>query len=154
MALTKLQFRPGVNKEVTPYTNEGGWVDSDKVRFRAGFPEKIGGWQSLSNARFIGVCRAIFEWTTLAGVHYIGLGTNSKYFVAKGGDYFDITPVDRTTTPTGVLDVADNKLRVRSAQTPASATAAGNQGEIAWDANFVYVCTATNTWRRAALSTW
>lgn len=59
-----------------------------------------------------------------------------------------------TTTPTGVLDVADNKLRVRSAQTPASATAAGNQGEIAWDANFVYVCTATNTWRRAALSTW
>lgn len=59
-----------------------------------------------------------------------------------------------TTTPTGVLDVADNKLRVRAAQTPASATAAGNQGEWAWDANFVYVCTATNTWRRAALSTW
>ena len=59
-----------------------------------------------------------------------------------------------TTTPTGVLDVADNKLRVRTAQTPASATAAGNQGEIAWDANHVYVCTATNTWRRAALSTW
>ncbi len=59
-----------------------------------------------------------------------------------------------TTTPTGVLDVADNKLRVRTAQTPASATAAGNQGEWAWDANFVYVCTATNTWRRAALSTW
>ena len=59
-----------------------------------------------------------------------------------------------TSTPTGLLDVADNKLRVRTAQTPASATAAGNQGEIAWDANFVYVCTATNTWRRAALSTW
>ncbi len=59
-----------------------------------------------------------------------------------------------TTTPTGVLDVADNKLRVRTAQTPASATASGNQGEIAWDANFVYVCTNTNTWRRAALSTW
>ncbi len=59
-----------------------------------------------------------------------------------------------TTTPTGLLDVADNKLRVRTAQTPASATASGNQGEIAWDASYVYVCTATNTWRRAALSTW
>ena len=59
-----------------------------------------------------------------------------------------------TTTPTGLLDVADNKLRVRTAQTPASATAAGNQGEIAWDANYIYACIATNTWRRAALSTW
>lgn len=95
MALTKLQFRPGVNKEVTPYANKGGWVDSDKVRFRAGYPEKIGGWQSLSSARFTGVCRAIFDWATLAGLRYVGIGTNSKYYVARGGDYYDITPVDR-----------------------------------------------------------
>lgn len=97
MALTKLQFRPGVNKEVTPYANKGGWVASEKARFRAGYPEKIGGWQSLSSARFTGVCRAIFDWATLAGIRYIGVGTNSKYFVARGGEYFDITPIDRTT---------------------------------------------------------
>lgn len=118
MALTKLQFRPGVNKEVTPYANEGGWIDSDKVRFRAGFPEKIGGWQSLSNARFTGVCRAIFDWATLAGIRYIGLGTNSKYFVAKGGAYFDITPIDRTTAPGDVTFTAtagSNLLRVNDA---------------------------------------
>lgn len=106
MALTKLQFRPGVNREVTPYANKGGWIDSDKVRFRAGFPEKIGGWQSLSGARFTGVCRSIFDWATLAGIRLIGVGTNSKYYVARGGTYFDITPVDRTSAPGAVTFAA------------------------------------------------
>ena len=108
MALTKLQFRPGVNKEITSYANEGGWVDSDKVRFRGGFPEKIGGWQSWSNNRFLGTCRAIFDWATLSGLRLIGLGTSSKYYAVRGDTFYDITPIDRTTAPGGVTFTATN----------------------------------------------
>lgn len=126
MALTKLQFRAGVNKEVTPYANKGGWVDSDKVRFRAGFPEKIGGWQSLSNSRFTGVCRAIFDWSTLTGLRYIGVGTNKKYFVARGGEYFDITPIDRTTAAGDVTFAATNGSNVLQVNDLAHGASAGD----------------------------
>ena len=102
MPLIKLQFRPGINREVTSYTNEGGWVDGNKVRFRAGFPETIGGWVKKSNDGFIGVCRALINWTTLGGANLIGAGTNLKYYVERGGSFFDITPIRRTT---GVGDV-------------------------------------------------
>jgi hypothetical protein len=95
--LIKLQFRPGINREVTSYTNEGGWVDGNKVRFRAGFPETIGGWQKQSTGQFLGVCRALINWTTLGGANLIGAGTNLKYYVGRGGGFFDITPIRRTT---------------------------------------------------------
>jgi hypothetical protein len=99
MALTKLQLQPGINREVTRYTNGGGWIDGDKIRFRQGFPEKIGGWQQLSNQRFSGVCRAITEWATLGGANLLGVGTHLKYYIARGGQYFDITPLRLTTAP-------------------------------------------------------
>lgn len=97
MALQKLQFRPGVNKEVTRYASEGGWFDSDKVRFRQGFPEKIGGWSSVSTATYNGVCRSIFSWNGLAGVLYRAYGTHTKIYVDLGGAFYDITPIRDTT---------------------------------------------------------
>ena len=97
MPLQKLVFRPGVNKENTNYSGEGGWYECDKVRFRSGFPEKIGGWTRFSNSQFLGVCRSLNQWTTLAGESLLGLGTNSKFYIEKGGAYFDITPIYDTT---------------------------------------------------------
>ena len=101
MPLQKLQFRPGVNREGTDYSNEGGWYACDKVRFRSGFPEKIGGWTRLSNDTFLGVARALWNWATLAGANLLGVGTNLKYYIEQGGGYNDITPIRATfTAPT------------------------------------------------------
>ena len=97
MPLTKLQFRPGINRETTSYTNEGGWFDCDKVRFRAGLPEKIGGWTRLGIASFLGSCRAMHQWRTISLENYLGLGTNTKYYIEEGQSYYDITPVRETT---------------------------------------------------------
>jgi len=99
MPLQKLQFKPGINREVTNYTNEGGWVDCDKIRFRSGFPEKIGGWVQLTALQFLGVCRALWNWIDLEGTNYIGLGTNLKYYIEKGGFYNDITPIRSIVDP-------------------------------------------------------
>jgi hypothetical protein len=104
--LTKLQFRPGINREVTSYTNEGGWVDCNKVRFRAGFPETIGGWVRSSTKPFLGVCRALINWSTLSGANLVGLGTNLKYYVSRGGAPVDITPIRLTTDPGDVTFAA------------------------------------------------
>jgi len=98
MPLQKLQFRPGLNREGTDYSNEGGYFDCDKVRFRSGFPEKIGGWIRLSNDTFLGVCRALWNWVTLNGANLLGVGTNLKYYIEQGGDYNDITPIRATFT--------------------------------------------------------
>jgi hypothetical protein len=99
MSLQKLQFRPGLNREGTDYSNEGGWYDADKVRFRSGFPEKIGGWSRMANAQFLGLARSLWNWVTLAGANYLGVGTNIKYYVEQGGTYNDITPVVYTSSP-------------------------------------------------------
>ena len=93
MPLTKLQFKPGINRETTSYSNEGGWFDSDKVRFRSGFPEKIGGWVRQSIYNFLGTCRALHPWVALSGEKYIGVGTSLKYYINEGGAYHDITPI-------------------------------------------------------------
>jgi len=100
MPLKKLQLKPGVNRENTRYTSEGGWYSCDKVRFRQGTPEKIGGWQRVSTNTFNGVCRALWQWATLAGIPYLGVGTNTKYYIYYGGEYYDITPVVSTVTLT------------------------------------------------------
>ena len=103
MPLQKLQFRPGLNREGTDYSNEGGWYDGDKIRFRSGFPEKIGGWTQVSNSQYQGVCRSLWVWADAdAGVGntYIGLGTNSKYYIYYAGLYNDITPIIQTDTLT------------------------------------------------------
>lgn len=98
MPLKKLTFKPGVNRENTRYTTEGGWYDCDKIRFRYGTPEKIGGWQQWSIQRFLGTCRALWPWTTLSGLPYIGTGTNLKYYIGYSGAYYDITPLRTTVT--------------------------------------------------------
>jgi|DEB0MinimDraft_3_1074331.scaffolds.fasta_scaffold07629_4 hypothetical protein len=97
MPLTKLQFRPGINRETTSYSNEGGWFDMDKVRFRFGFPEKIGGWEKTSSTYFLGTCRALHPWVALNGERYLGVGTHLKYYINEGGGYNDITPIRATT---------------------------------------------------------
>lgn len=93
MPLQKLQFRPGVNREGTTLSNEGGWFDCDKVRFRSGYPEKIGGWAALSYNTFLGVCRSLWNWVTLKGYNIVGVGTNLKFYLENGGAYYDITPI-------------------------------------------------------------
>ena len=108
MPLTKLQFRPGVNRETTSYTNEGGWFDSDKVRFRFGLPEKIGGWVKTSIYSFLGVCRALHTWVTLGGSRLTGVGTSEKYYINEGGQYYDITPLRVTTAAGDVTFTAVN----------------------------------------------
>jgi hypothetical protein len=102
MPLQKLQFRPGINREGTDYSNEGGWYACDKVRFRSGFPEKIGGWIRLSNNTFLGVCRILWNWVTLNGANLLGVGTNLKYYIEQGGAYNDITPIRVTFTAASI----------------------------------------------------
>ena len=105
MPLKKLQLKPGVNRENTRYTTEGGWYDCDKIRFRQGTPEKIGGWVRLSTNFFLGVCRSIWSWSTLGGAPLKGVGTNLKMYIERGGQYYDITPL-RVTTSAGDVTFA------------------------------------------------
>jgi hypothetical protein len=105
MPLQKILLKPGVNREGTRYTNEGLWYESDKVRFRQGTPEKIGGWVRLSANLFLGVCRSIWSWSTLGGVVLKGIGTNLKMYIERGGQYYDITPI-RVTTSAGDVTFA------------------------------------------------
>jgi hypothetical protein len=99
MPLKKLTLKPGVNKENTRYANEeNGWYECDKVRFRQGTPEKIGGWQRISANTFLGVCRSLWNWVTLGGLNLLGVGTNLKFYIERGGTYYDITPIRATTT--------------------------------------------------------
>ena len=111
MPLQKLVFKPGINKEGTNYTNEGGWFDCDKIRFRSGNAEKIGGWTRLSDNTFVGICRALWNWGTLAGANLLGVGTSKKYYVEQGGTYNDVTPLlvngsGNTTTTLGASPLA------------------------------------------------
>jgi len=98
MPLQKILFKPGVNKENTRYTTEGGWYEADKVRFRQGNPEVIGGWEPFSAANYQGVCRSLWNWVLLDGTNVIGVGTNLKFYIEQGGLYYDITPIRETVT--------------------------------------------------------
>ena len=100
MPLQKLALKPGVNRENTRYTSEGGWYESDKIRFRQGTPEKIGGWQRISSSTFLGVCRSLWNWVTLGSQNLIGVGTNLKFYIENGGAYNDITPLRNTVSLT------------------------------------------------------
>jgi hypothetical protein len=108
--LQKLQLRPGLNREGTDYSNEGGYFDGDHIRFRSGFPEKIGGWIRLSSYKFLGVARSIWNWATLAGANYLGIGTNLKYYIEQGGQYYDITPIVATTAYNNVISTGFTTL--------------------------------------------
>jgi len=98
MPLQKLVIKSGCQREATRYSAEGQWVETDRVRFRSGFPEQIGGWVKVSDNTYLGVCRSLFSWTTLAAIDYIGVGTNLKFYVSRDGAYSDITPIRKTVT--------------------------------------------------------
>jgi hypothetical protein len=100
MPLQKLELRPGVNRESTSYANEGGFFAGDKIRFRSGYAEKIGGWQSINvgGSTFKGVCRMLWNWITTVGQNLLGVATNQKVYVELGGQYYDITPLGNSLT--------------------------------------------------------
>ena len=110
MPLQKILFKPGVNRENTRYTTEGGWYDCDKVRFRQGTPEKIGGWNRISITTFLGVCRSLWNWVTLSGQNLLGVGTNLKFYIENGGGYNDITPLRKTAALLGNNPFATTNL--------------------------------------------
>jgi len=123
MPLKSILFRPGVNRENTRYASEvlgavsasaqvvGGWYESEKVRFRSGTPEKIGGWQRVSASTFLGVCRSLWNWVTLSALNLIGVGTNLKFYIERGGNYYDITPIRETVILTNPF-TATNGSRI------------------------------------------
>ena len=121
MPLQKLQFRPGVNRESTTLANEGGWFESDKVRFRSGSAEKIGGWVADTGSAatstlppttgsFWGTCRSLWNWITLSSYNLLGVGTNLKFYIQNGtgGSFYDITPIRSTTAAGDVTFAATN----------------------------------------------
>jgi len=108
MALKKLVFKPGINREVTRYTNENGWYDCDKVRFRQGLPEKIGGWERISTYSYLGVAKSLFNFITLGEANLLGVGTNLKFYIEQGGEYYDVTPIRATTAAGDVTFSATN----------------------------------------------
>ncbi len=108
MAVRKLQFKPGVNRETTRYAAEGQWYETDKVRFRRGLPQKIGGWQRISADTYLGVARSLHNWATLNLQNLVAVGTNLKYYIERGGAYFDITPIRATTAAGDVTFAAVN----------------------------------------------
>jgi hypothetical protein len=105
MPFIKLQFKPGVNRDQTDYSNEGGWWECDKIRFRSGYPEKIGGWQKATSSQFQGVCRQMWNWVTTYSDNLMALGTHQKAYIENGGYYNDITPL-RLVNPT--IDTPDS----------------------------------------------
>ncbi len=98
MALIKYKFKPGIDREGTSYSNEGGWFDCNLVRFRMGLPEKFGGWSKLISDTFKGTARSIFNWIALDGTRYLGLGTHLKFYIQVGDTFDDITPIRKTST--------------------------------------------------------
>jgi hypothetical protein len=101
MALQKLQFKPGVNRDQTNYTNEGGWYECDKIRFRSGYPQKIGGWLKANTTVLIGICRQMFTWISTDSDNLMAVGTNKKLYIDAGTNLYDITPIQRTSTNLG-----------------------------------------------------
>jgi len=112
MPLQKILFKPGVNRENTRYTTEGGWYDSEKIRFRQGTPEKIGGWTQYAAGVFTGVCRSLWNWVTLANETLIGVGTNLRFYIGQGGSFYDITPVRSTVTLTNPFATVNTSTTV------------------------------------------
>ena len=118
MTFIKLQFKPGVNRDQTDYSNEGGWWECDKIRFRSGYPEKLGGWQKSTPDAFQGICRQMWNWITTYGGNLMALGTNQKLYIENGGYYNNITPL-REVNPTLSTPDTDNCVEVSQGFTTA-----------------------------------
>ena len=117
MPLTKLQFRPGINTDITSYSNEGGWTDCDKIRFKLGYPEKIGGWSKLTNSTYLGTARRLHNWTALDGSDFLGVGTHLKYYIEEGGSFSDITPVRKSTTNSTTFAATNGSANITVTET-------------------------------------
>ena len=137
MPLSKINFRPGVNRETTSYGDENGWFDSDLIRFRKGRPEKMGGWERLSSNTIQGTGRSLHVWAALDGSKYMGLGTETKFYIEKGGGYNDVTPIRATTT------LGANPLKTGTAGTGTITVTAPAHGAVEGD--FVTLSGATTT---------
>ena len=150
MPLQKILFKPGVNRENTRYTTEGGWYECDKVRFRQGNPEIIGGWQRISSFTYDGVCRSLWNWVTLGGLNLVGVGTNTKFYIQNGGAYYDVTPI-RTTVTLGTNPFTANgtttvtvSATAHGATTGSYVTFSGATGTYASTFNAEYQITVVN----------
>jgi hypothetical protein len=160
MPLSKILLKPGINRENTRYTTEGGWYDGDKVRFRQGTPEKIGGWARRSSSTFLGICRSLWNWVTLGGNNLIGVGTNLKFYISQGGNYYDVTPlrdtetlVDPFSTTSGspiveVTDAAggyiDGDFVTFSGATAVGGLTLNGEYQISYDTGTTYTITASS----------
>ena len=116
MPFIKLQFKPGVNRDQTNYSNEGGWFECDKIRFRSGYPEKLGGWQRSAPSDFVGYCRQMLNWITTYSDDMLAMGTNVKVYIEIAGNFYDITPL-RDTDPVLSTPDTDNCINTTSATT-------------------------------------
>ena len=120
--LQKLQFRPGVNRDQTNYTNEGGWYECDKIRFRSGMPQKLGGWAKFITNQLVGICRQMFNWVTFDNQDYLALGTNVKLYIESGLNLYDITPIRATYTHSTAGHVTDNCFTTVNGSTTVTVT--------------------------------
>jgi len=119
MAFIKLQFKPGVNRDQTDYSNEGGWYECDKIRFRSGYPEKIGGWTKTTPTAFDGVCRQMWNWITTFNDNLLALGTDTKAYIENGGYYYDITPFGEALAGSNTFAVTNTSAVVTVTTTTA-----------------------------------
>ena len=139
MPFQKLQFKPGVNRDQTNYTNEGGWYECDKIRFRSGMPEKIGGWLKATPEYMLGVCRQMFGWITSYTDNLLACGTNKKAYIEVGGYFYDITPL-RAITPTLTTPVTDNCITTVNGSSTVTIIAVGSDADVG---NYVDISGAT-----------
>jgi hypothetical protein len=139
MPFQKLQFKPGVNRDQTNYTNEGGWNECDKIRFRSGFPEKIGGWLKATSEYMLGFCRQMFGWITSYNDNFLACGTNKKLYIEVGGYFYDITPL-RATTPTLTSPTTNNCITTTNGSSVVTIVAAGSN---AIEGNYIDIAGAT-----------
>ena len=112
MPYSKVQFRPGINREGTAYSNEGGWFDCNLIRFRDGRVEKFGGWEKLSSSTYLGTARALHNWISLGGSKYLGIGTHLKYYIKLGTLYYDVTPIRKNTTNAATFAATDGSSTI------------------------------------------
>jgi hypothetical protein len=139
MPFQKLQFKPGVNRDQTNYTNEGGWNECDKIRFRSGFPEKIGGWLKATPEYMYGICRQMFGWITSYQDNFLACGTNKKAYIEVSGNFFDITPL-RPVTPTLTSPVTNNCITTTNGSGVVTIVAVGSN---VLEGNFINIYDAT-----------
>ena len=130
MPITSLKFRPGINKETTSYSNKGGWNDCDLVRFRFGYPEKLGGWEKYSISTFLGSSRSLHTWANLQGNRYLGVGTEIKFYIEESQGYNDITPLRRKIVSGQVVFDLDGQTVVAAVTGVVGTTALNNDNVI------------------------